>query len=110
MIIIKIIKFANKLIQKMLKLFKITAVLEGISYLVLFSNMIFIKPYDPIFYKKLLFPIGMSHGMLFIFYIILAVLLFKPQKWSFKTLSIILLASLLPFATFFIERKYLNNA
>ena len=28
----------------MLKIFKITAILEGISYLVLFSNMLFIKP------------------------------------------------------------------
>ena len=94
----------------MLKSFKIIAILEGISYLVLFSNMLFIKPNDFILYHKLLYPIGMSHGMLFIGYVALAILLKKSQSWSFISLGVILLASLLPFATFFIEKKYLKNA
>jgi integral membrane protein len=78
----------------MLKIFKVTAILEGISYLVLFSNMLFIKPTNFALYKTLLYPIGMSHGILFIGYIILAVLLKKSQKWDFKNFSIILIASL----------------
>ena len=94
----------------MLKTFKIIAILEGISYIVLFSNMLFIKPNDFVLYHKLLYPIGMSHGVLFIGYVMLAVLLKKSQNWNFLTLGIILLASLLPFATFFIEKRYLKNA
>jgi len=94
----------------MLKLFKIVAILEGISYLVLFSNMLFIKPTNLVLYKTLLYPIGMSHGVLFIGYVILAILLKNSQKWNFTSLGIILIASLLPFATFYIERKYLKNA
>ena len=94
----------------MLRTFKIIAILEGISYLVLFSNMLFIKPNDFILYHKLLYPIGMSHGMLFIGYVALAIVLKKSQNWSIISLGIILLASLLPFATFFIEKKYLKNA
>ena len=94
----------------MLKTFKIIAVLEGISYIVLFSNMLFIKPNDFVLYHKLLYPIGMSHGVLFIGYVMLAVLLKKSQNWNFLTLGIILLASLLPFVTFFIEKRYLKNA
>jgi integral membrane protein len=94
----------------MLKLFKIVAILEGISYLVLFSNMLFIKPTNLVLYKTLLYPIGMSHGVLFIGYVILAILLKNSQKWNFSSLGIILIASLLPFATFYIERKYLKNA
>ena len=94
----------------MLKTFKIIAVLEGISYIVLFSNMLFIKPNDFVLYHKLLYRIGMSHGVLFIGYVMLAVLLKKSQNWNFLTLGIILLASLLPFATFFIEKRYLKNA
>jgi integral membrane protein len=93
----------------MLKIFKITAILEGISYLALFSNMLFIKPNNFDLYKTLLYPIGMSHGILFIGYILLAVLLKKGQNWNYKTFSIILLASLIPFGTFYIERKYLRN-
>lgn len=94
----------------MLKIFKITAILEGISYLVLFSNMLFIKPTNLVLYKTLLYPIGMSHGVLFIGYVVLAILLKKSQKWNFPTFGMILFASLLPFATFYIERKYLKNA
>ncbi len=94
----------------MLRFFKIIAILEGISYLVLFFNMLFIKPNNIDLYKTLLYPIGMSHGVLFILYVLLAILLKKAQKWDFKTFGIILIASLLPFATFYIERKYLKNA
>lgn len=94
----------------MLRFFKIIAILEGISYLVLFFNMLFIKPNNLVLYKTLLYPIGMSHGVLFIMYVLLAFLLKNAQKWNFKTFGIILIASLLPFATFYIERKYLKNA
>jgi integral membrane protein len=93
----------------MLKIFKLTAILEGISYLALFSNMLFIKPTNFDLYKTLLYPIGMSHGILFIGYIVLAILLKKAQNWNYKTLAIILVASLVPFGTFYIEQKYLRN-
>jgi integral membrane protein len=91
----------------MLRIFKITAILEGISYLVLFSNMLFIKPTNLLLYKTLLYPIGMSHGVLFIGYVLLAILLKNAQKWDLKTFGIILVASLVPFGTFYIEKKYL---
>lgn len=94
----------------MLKTFKIVAILEGISYLVLFSNMLFIKPNDFVLYHRLLYPIGMSHGVLFIGYVALAILLKKSQNWNITSLGFILLTSLLPFATFFIEKRYLKNA
>ncbi|MCV9928738.1 DUF3817 domain-containing protein [Flavobacterium sp. LS1R49] len=94
----------------MLKIFKVTAILEGISYLVLFSNMLFIKPTNFALYKTLLYPIGMSHGVLFIGYVLLAILLKKAQKWDFKTFLFILAASVIPFGTFYVEYKYLKNA
>ncbi|TDU40053.1 integral membrane protein [Gelidibacter sediminis] len=93
----------------LLKSFKFVAILEGISYLVLFGNMLLVKPFQPEIYETLLYPIGMTHGLLFIAYVILALLVGSKLKWSFKTLGIVLLASLIPFATFYIERKYLNQ-
>lgn len=93
----------------MFKSFKITALLEGCSYLLLLINMLVIKPNAIDLYKTLLYPIGMSHGVLFIAYVGLAVLLKQQQKWSFLTFSIIILGSLLPFGTFYIEKKYLSN-
>ena len=94
----------------MTKLFKFVAIAEGISYLVLFFNMLVIKPSNIDLYKTLLFPIGMAHGVLFIGYVLLALLIKKEQNWSFKDLVIVQLASLLPFATFYIEKKYVKNA
>ena len=107
-----ILNFADSLYKTthlMIRIFKNIAILEGISYLVLFANMILIKPTNLILYKSLLYPIGMSHGILFIGYVFLAMLLKKSQKWDLQTLIIVLTASLLPFATFFVERKYLRN-
>ena len=94
----------------MIKIFKFTAISEGISYLVLFANMLLIKPNNLEVYKKLLFPIGMAHGVLFIGYVILAFLIKKSQNWSFKEFAVVQLASLLPFGTFYIEKKYVKNA
>lgn len=92
----------------MVKIFKITAILEGISYLVLFANMLLIKPNNLPLYKSLLYPVGMTHGILFIGYVLLALLITKSQKWDFKTLSIVLIASLIPLATFYVEKKYVQ--
>lgn len=99
--------YLNK--SKMLKIFKVTAILEGISYLVLFSNMLFIKPTNLELYKTLLYPIGMSHGVLFIGYVLLTILLKKSQEWDLKNFAIILLASVIPFGTFYVEKKYLER-
>lgn len=89
--------------------FKLVAILEGISYLVLFANMLLVKPFYPELYQNLLYPIGMSHGVLFIAYVVLGLLVAYKLKWSIKTIGIVMFASLLPFATFYVERKYLKT-
>lgn len=94
----------------MTKIFKYTAISEGISYLVLLANMLFIKPNNMELYKTLLFPIGMAHGILFISYVILSFLIKQNQHWSFKDLILVNIASFIPFGTFYIEKKYLKNA
>ncbi|OYU79613.1 MAG: hypothetical protein CFE23_13040 [Flavobacterium sp. BFFFF1] len=91
----------------MLKLFKVIAILEGISYLALFSNMLFIKHNNPELYHQLLYPIGMTHGVLFVAYVILAIILKIELSWPTKKFVIIGVASILPFGTFYVEKKYL---
>ena len=49
----------------------------------------------------------MAHGVLFIGYVVLAILLKFQLNWDWGKLGIILVASLLPFATFWVEKKYL---
>lgn len=52
--------------------------------------------------------VGMAHGILFIAYVIFAFIVVQEQKWSMKRFAILFLASLVPFATFYIEKKYLK--
>lgn len=93
----------------MIKFFKIIAILEGFSYLFLFANMFITKNIDLDLYKSILFPLGMAHGVLFIAYLILALLVKIKVKWSLSTFLIVCAASLIPFATFYVEKKYLKN-
>lgn len=92
----------------MFKLFRLTAILEGISYLALFAVTMPLK-----YMADLPMPnkyVGYAHGALFIAYIILAVLFWFEKKWSIKKGVILLVASLLPFATFYVDEKYLKSA
>ena len=88
-------------------LFRIIAFLEGISYVLLMSVGLYFKYQlaDPSYVKLL----GMPHGLLFISYLILAFLIKDGEQWKNKDLGIILLASILPFGTFYIDRKYLRK-
>lgn len=89
-----------------LNIFRITALLEGISYILLLFVATPIKHFtgDPQYVKLL----GMPHGLLFILYIILAFMIKSQMKWTKTTLFIVLIASILPFGTFYIDRKYLK--
>jgi integral membrane protein len=90
----------------MLDFFKKIALLEGISLLAL---LFFAMPMKYMFEQEIYVKtIGMAHGVLFIVYIIVALLLKFSLNWSFKLFAIIGLASIIPFGTFYVERKYLT--
>jgi integral membrane protein len=94
----------------MTKLFKFIAIAEGISYVVLLFNMLVIKRLNLELYKLLLYPIGMAHGLLFMSYVTVAFIIWKNQNWTIKEFLIVQLGSLIPFGTFYVEKKYLRNA
>ncbi|PCJ67317.1 MAG: hypothetical protein COA58_03075 [Bacteroidetes bacterium] len=89
----------------MIKTFRIVSYLEGISYLLLLGVGV------PLKYiagnDALVKAVGMPHGMLFLVYIILAVVVRQMKHWDFKTFFIVLIASVIPFGTFYIDKKYL---
>lgn len=90
----------------MLKAFRITAFLEGISYLLLMLAAIYKRmPNGNDEFVQLL---GMPHGILFVAYIAFAIFLRTTYKWDSKTFIIILLGSLIPFGTFYVDKKYLK--
>lgn len=95
------------LMFSLINTFRIIAFLEGISYILLLGIAVPIKyALENPTYVKLL---GMPHGLLFIAYIILAIVLGSKLRWSNKILFQVLLASIIPFGTFFIGKKYLNE-
>ena len=89
----------------MKSLFRIIALLEGVSYILLMTFGLYFKyQLNDATYVKLL---GMPHGVLFILYILIAFFLRKQEQWSFINFGIILFASLIPFGTFYVDRKFL---
>ena len=52
---------------------------------------------------------GMPHGLLFVAYIVLAYLIKDDLKWNSKTFWAVLAASIIPFGTFYIDKKYLRD-
>lgn len=90
----------------MLPLFRIIALLEGVSYILLLFIATPVKYFmnEPKYVKLL----GMPHGLLFIAYIVLAVIIGSNLKWSSKIMRTVLLASIIPFGTFYVDKKFLK--
>ncbi len=88
-------------------IFRIVALLEGVSYILLLFVATPIKYFgnDPQYVKLL----GMPHGLLFIAYITLAIILKNDFQWNTKQFLIVLVASIIPFGTFYIDKVYLKD-
>ena len=90
------------------KAFRFTAILEGISYLLLFGLTMPLKYWGDIFEPNKV--VGYAHGVLFIAYVVLAVAFCWKKKWSLKRFLVLFVASLLPFGTFYADKKSLSRA
>tara|TARA_B110000259_G_scaffold126034_1_gene142620 strand:- start:105 stop:374 length:270 start_codon:yes stop_codon:yes gene_type:complete len=89
----------------MIKAFRITSYIEGISYLLLLGVGVPLKYLagNDVIVKSL----GMPHGILFMAYIFLAIIIKQKMNWDTKTMIIVLIASVIPFGTFYVDKKYL---
>jgi integral membrane protein len=90
--------------SKTITLFKIISSLEGLSYILLLFVAVPLKYLSD--NSSLVKSLGMPHGLLFIAYILIALFIRSRMKWDFKTTFIVLVASLLPFGTFYVNKKY----
>ncbi|MFN5878204.1 MAG: DUF3817 domain-containing protein [Flavobacteriales bacterium] len=93
-------------IRTILGQLQLLAILEGISYISFGLTM-------PLKYmmdiKGPNYVVGMAHGVLFIAYCMWVVLLHKDKKLPLKTTGLLLIASLIPFMTFWAEKKILKG-
>ena len=86
-----------------LKKFRLIAFMEGISFLVLLFIAMPIKYIieEPIVVKY----VGMAHGGLFLLFLFLLFVTARELKWNFGFISMAFIASLIPFGTFYLEKK-----
>ena len=89
----------NDLIGK----FRIIGFIEGISYLVLLFIAMPLKYLMGIAIATKI--VGMTHGMLFIIFLILLMQAAQIHKFSAKDSAIFFIASLIPFGTFFTDKR-----
>ena len=91
----------------MRNIFRLVALLEGVSYILLLFIAVPIKYWggDEQWVKIL----GMPHGLLFVAYIVFAFLIRDDANWSGKGFALIMIASIIPFGTFYVDRNYLKN-
>jgi integral membrane protein len=89
----------------MIYFFRHIAFWEGISLILLLFVAMPVK--YVLGYDFLVKAVGMAHGILFILYVIATLILKSVMKWKIKDVFIILFLSLIPFGTFYMEKKYL---
>ena len=79
--------------------------LEGVSFLVLLLIAMPLKYIwdNPWMVKN----VGMGHGVLFIAYVIMVFISREDFRWAVKQTFIALVASVLPFGTFYVNAKML---
>ena len=85
--------------------FKIVAILEGVSFLGIAMPLKYI--FDLPASTQV---VGMAHGILFIAYVLMVVIIRKQLNWNLKTTALALTASVLPFGPFVVDRKLLSQA
>jgi integral membrane protein len=91
----------------MKKIFRLITLLEGLSYILLLFIAVPLKyGGGDDFLVKIL---GMPHGVLFMLYLALAFYLKDSYEWKWQQTAVVFLASIVPFGTFYVDRKYLKD-
>lgn len=89
--------------KDLLVLLRFVAIAEGLSLLVL---LFIAMPLKYQFGNTEIVPlVGMTHGILFMVFLGFAMLVSQRKKWSDKFFMLLVLSSIIPFATFFMDRK-----
>ena len=91
----------------MIKIFKYLAIAEGYSFLLVLFVTIPLKYLGGLGTPNKI--VGMAHGVLFLAYVILAIVVGQLLKWKLKDTAIVVLMSVVPFGTFWVKEKYLPH-
>jgi integral membrane protein len=86
--------------------FRTVAFLEGCSYLLFALTMPLKYYFNAPLPNKI---VGTIHGSLFLLYIVLLAIVTYQKKWSFVKISLAFIASLIPFGTFYADKKWFRE-
>jgi integral membrane protein len=96
----------KELSQTLLGKLRIIAFMEGCSYLLFAITMPLKYMYGIKGPNKV---IGMAHGLLFVLYILLVIMVALKHKWPIIKTFWAFLASIIPFGTFYADKKLFKN-
>lgn len=83
------------------KVYRVVAVAEVVTWSLLIIAMILRYGFD---IHEAIFPVGLTHGYVFIAYAVTTVIVGLNQRWRFGTLAIGVVLAIVPFATVPFER------
>ena len=90
--------------MNLIPIFRLVAFLEGLSYILLLLVAVPIKySSGEAFFVKML---GMPHGIIFVLYIAIALVLRIDNQWIKNNFLAVLIASVIPFGTFVVDFKF----
>ena len=81
----------------MLKYFRAISLLEGLSFLAILSVSFGLVSRD------FVYQLGMTHGVLFMLYLFISLIVSNKQQWSLLTWLSLFVASIVPFAFIGVE-------
>ena len=87
--------------------FKRLGYAEGVSFLLLLFIAMPLKYMAGI--PLAVSIVGAAHGFLFVAYVIAAVYMAWRHRWSFKVLTLAVIASVIPFGPFLLEKRVLPS-
>lgn len=86
---------------------KVVAVLEAVSFLVLLVATVVKRGFDgPEAGVKVMGPL---HGLLFVSYVLLTIVVAADEKWRLKRTLLTLVCAVLPFGGFLADRKLIDQ-
>ena len=85
---------------------RLVAHAEGISLLLLLFIAMPLKYLAGL--PEVNFYVGITHGILFVFYVLLLIQNTLEKNWGFKQFALGFVASIVPFGTFYADKKIFN--
>ena len=97
----------NHLLKTHLGRLRVIALLEGWSLLILLFIAMPVKYIMGI--PEATQAIGLIHGILFVLFVFATLIISFLQKWNLGTVFVVMASSVVPFGTFYIDRKLLRK-